>query len=726
MSGALDEDTRRTLSSGRQTLGAMLQSAQKDLQKVFIAFVVALVGTIWILRMYVWDKLKADMFARMPPGVRGETSVIAVTPFDVILLQAKIGLIVGAIVAVPLLLYYSRDALRERGIWPRSPIARWKLLALAMGMAILFLAGITYAYVIFFPIMFDFLASNAIDSGFQPTYHIVKWMQFVLLLSLSFGIAAELPLVMTSLAYSEIIPYETFRDKWKIAVIILYGGGALFTPPDPITQLMWATPLVGLYAVSLRLTKIIVGIRRSSEQVDLKGELIGRWNILLGGAILSFTLVFAFTPGVIQAINAGLEAIPYTGATLPTIGSMLGLSERVAKLLLAFASALVVTTGIAYRIVLGQVRELGAHTTRVDPTSIDFDDLDRAGVEAAPPEAFEALTEEEALSHASRAMDNDNPEKAEILLERFDEAAARMEAESEDGETPEGEPSGESGDVVTETTAGVVNAYTEEETTEDDIGGYYHDIAFILDSITSKAFHLVAVFGAVLIATFGYLYTGGIKTIKQNFVSHLPPSLADEVNLVNLHPVEHLIFEIKFSTLLGLVAVIPLLMYYAWPALKDRGWARGNRDTLLVWGGSLFVGILLGSYIGYRFIAPSVISWLAADALNAHMLVKYRINTFGWLVIFTTVGIGLLAEIPVSMVLFHRGGIVPFDIMYDRWRVVVVGIFAIASVFTPGDMFTMFMVAIPTSLAYLFGLGVLWVYTLGGRRTPSRKTEPAD
>ncbi len=49
---------------------------------------------------------------------------------------------------------------------------------------------------------------------------------------------------MTGLSYAEIVPYELFRDKWRHAIVGIFAFGALFTPPDPFTQIMWAVPLV--------------------------------------------------------------------------------------------------------------------------------------------------------------------------------------------------------------------------------------------------------------------------------------------------------------------------------------------------------------------------------------------------------------------------------------------------------------------------------------------------
>src|SRR6056297_295360 len=101
-SGIVDEDTARTINSGRETLGVMLRAAQKRLQKVFIFFVVGMIGGIMLMRAVVWPTLKHDLLAR-------GADVIAQTPFDVILLQVKIGLMTGILLTVPALLYFMRE-----------------------------------------------------------------------------------------------------------------------------------------------------------------------------------------------------------------------------------------------------------------------------------------------------------------------------------------------------------------------------------------------------------------------------------------------------------------------------------------------------------------------------------------------------------------------------------------------------------------------------------------
>ncbi|MFB6354865.1 MAG: twin-arginine translocase subunit TatC [Halobacteriales archaeon] len=712
----LDSDTRETLAAGRRTAGELWGAAQSKLRRVFIVFVVGLIGTFYALRLWIWPVLKRDLLAR-------GADVVAITPFDVILLQAKFGIAVGILVAIPPFLYYAREPLKRRGLYPEEGINRWKLVTVGLLATLLFAGGVTYSYNLFFPIMFDFLANNATSAGLVPTYSIVHWTQFIFVLALSFGLAAQLPLVMTALAYANIVPYETFRDRWKYAVVGMFGFGALFSPPDPFTQIMWAGPLLVLYGFSLYLTRLAVALKRGREAVDLVGSVRTNSHRIAGAAVLAGGAAWWFLTEGLAVVNARLlPALPaaYRPAPLTTGGLLPGAggpaTVAATAVLLGLLGAVLTALYYAWPS-LEPAEPFG------DPAALDLGELTAAGVRAAPTEAFAALDEDEALALAREAMDAGDAEKARALLDRYDAVEA--------GEAAEGEAAGQADEevidgTVTRGTTGVVNALAEEERTEEEIGGYYYDIAFVFDSMRSAAFRIFLVFIAVLVTVFTALYAGGIGAIKRDFLRRLPETVRpEEVDVITLHPVEALVFEVKLSTLLGVVATLPFILYYAWPALRERGLVTGDRNVFFGWAGALAVGLLAGSALGYFVVAPAVVSYLVYDALQANMVIAYRVSNFFWLIFFTTVGIGLLLDIPVTMVLFQRAGIVSYRTMRDRWRIVVLGTMVLAAVLTPASVLSMVLVAIPVGLFYGLGLLVLWVVTLGGRRERDPGTEPA-
>ncbi|WP_255169498.1 twin-arginine translocase subunit TatC [Natrononativus amylolyticus] len=764
MSSAVDEDTARAINSGRETLGAVFSSAQTHLQKVFIVFVIGFMGTFYALRIWVWGFLEATAKAEMAQHTAEATDLITRTPFEVILLQAKIGMVVGVIVAIPALLYYSRDALRRRGVESVVPITKTYLVLFGLTSITLAVLGIVYAYSIFFPYVFDFLASNAVELGVKPSFGITEFTEFIALLTISFGLAAQLPLFMGVLSYTEIVPYETFRDKWRHAIVGVTVFGALFSPPDPFTLIMWAMPMVALYVLSLGLAKVVTNIRRRGAAEAAGGTaLIKRRLLQFGGGL---AIVFAAAAAFIQldgfryldrTVHSRLApeipyyprgATPYRQAVQDTAAAYGELGPVVigAYAALAIGGALLLLYTLA--VLRGPVYPRESAIRTGDPEEIDLEVLDAEAIEAVPPQVFLAMEEEEALDHARTAMYDDDKEKAQAILDRYDTLQAAQEGDgetSEGGETAGAGASGgsaaagaeeEEGSFLSSTAAGMLDPFTEEETTEEDVGGYAYDLVFILNSLTSKMFRIVGTFLVVMAATFFWLYQGGVRDVLVTFLDRMPEDVLHEVAIRNdvdpegmelnelinqmdiviaLHPVEVLIFAVKVSVLAGVVAVLPLILYYGWPAARERGLVRGDERVFLVWGGTLLAGFAVGTYLGFFWVAPAVISYLVADAINAGMTVSFRIKSFFWLVIFTTVGIGFLFNIIVTMALFHVGGIVNYRTMLRGWRPVIVAIFTVAAFVSPRGILTMILMALPVAVTYLLGLAVLYVLTGGGR-----------
>jgi len=722
MSSALDDDTQRALAEGQETARAVLRSAQKDLQKVFVVFLIGFLGTFYALRLYVWEFLRGITAARMPPEIEAELEIIAQTPFEVILLQAKIGMVVGLIAAAPALLYFGRDALRDRGLWPSSPVAPWKLAVLAGTATLLFGGGVAYGYLVFFPIMFNFLAGFGLEAGFSPSYSIVMWTEFIVFLSLSFGLAGQMPLLVSGLSYAEVVPYETFRDKWRYAVVAIFAFGALFSPPDPFTQIMWAVPLLVLYAFSLYLAKVVVTARRGSDRIDLRATARANWNRIAGLGAASGAAVYLFYAyGGRAAFNDALARIGSSRRVLPA-GEGLGMSPEAAVAVYGLIAGLLAAVVALLYFVYADL-DATAGGRYGDPTAIDIGELDAAGVRAAPREAFEALEKEEAVALAGAATEAGDAEKARAILDRYD--AAGGDGSGADGSGAAGADDGGQAGGVADRVSRASSTFLDEladdedgDDAADDIGGYYTDAKFVFDSVRSRSFRIVLTFLLVMGGTFFWLYLGGLRDVREDFLGRLPAAIAAgdvEFRIITLHPVEALIFMVKFSVLVGALAALPMVAYHAWPALRDRGFVRGRARQVYVWTGALAGGLLGGFALGYFYIAPGIISYLVADALRAEMIITYRINDFFWLIVFTTIGIGLLADVPILMVLLNAAG-VPYGALRGRWREVTIAFLTFAAVLTPADIITMFLVTVPLMAAYGVGLGLLFVVTLGGRR----------
>ncbi|MEF8868241.1 MAG: hypothetical protein V5A85_06975, partial [Haloarculaceae archaeon] len=168
-----------------------------------------------------------------------------------------------------------------------------------------------------------------------------------------------------------------------------------------------------------------------------------------------------------------------------------------------------------------------------------------------------------------RGPDGDRPERlagpSRVLFDRFDDAQANAHLADEGGEADESAP-GSVGDRSQRAGSTFLEELTDGETDEDDIGGYYRDIRFIFDAITSGAFYIVGVFMVVLASTFAWLYTGGIGDVYAGFLRRVPNEVlkpgqtaGEAAKVIALHPVEALVFEVKFSALVAGLVVLPMI-----------------------------------------------------------------------------------------------------------------------------------------------------------------------
>jgi len=245
-------------------------------------------------------------------------------------------------------------------------------------------------------------------------------------------------------------------------------------------------------------------------------------------------------------------------------------------------------------------------------------------------------------------------------------------------------------------------------------GLYYGAIGVIVDILVSR------------VPTEEFQQSGGIPgTVPDDAVLPDPakPGYAQEAAnagasnptdiLVALHPVEVLVFIVKFSVVLAAAVTLPVILYYAWPALEERGFMTdARRSTFLTWGFSLALGLVGGSLIGVFYIAPAIVGYFITDATDSGMIISYRIRSFLWTIFFLTVGLGLFANIPMTMGLFHRGNIADFSLQRRYWREITFGIFAAGWLISPDGVLPMMLFSIPIVLAFVLGLLALWIVTL--------------
>lgn len=125
---------------------------------------------------------------------------------------------------------------------------------------IFFVLGSCFAYFIACPWGFRFLLSYA--DNVTPLLSMKEYFSFVSTILLAFGLSFELPLVLTGLAKVGLVTPAFLARNRKYAVLIVFVVAAILTPPDVVSQIMMAIPLLFLYELG------IMGARMVTRNTD--------------------------------------------------------------------------------------------------------------------------------------------------------------------------------------------------------------------------------------------------------------------------------------------------------------------------------------------------------------------------------------------------------------------------------------------------------------------------
>lgn len=178
----------------------------------------------------------------------------------------KVSFLSGMLLATPVLLYQFWMFVVP-GLYKKERRLLFPIIFLS---SVFFLGGAFFGYFIVFPLGFEFFLGFATDT-IQPLPSMREYLAFSSKLLLAFGLAFELPIVLTFLAKLGIVSVDFLKKNRKYALLLFFVGAALLTPPDVITQVMMAIPLMGLYELSI-LGARIFGKKASDNSEDASEE----------------------------------------------------------------------------------------------------------------------------------------------------------------------------------------------------------------------------------------------------------------------------------------------------------------------------------------------------------------------------------------------------------------------------------------------------------------------
>jgi len=206
----------------------------------FVVFIIGFFASNFIIQRVINDLVIAE-----------NIKLIVLTPLEFIYAKLKVGFLSALMITSPLIIY-------ELLLFAKPALTRREKNAIKLilpSFVLLFLAGIVFAYFIFLPVALFFLA-NLTTFNILNMWSLNKFISFIFITALSFGIVFQIPLIMLVLHRLNIFNIEVLKKQRKVVYVLAFLLAAIITPPDVVTQIIIAVPLIVLYEASFLFVRI--------------------------------------------------------------------------------------------------------------------------------------------------------------------------------------------------------------------------------------------------------------------------------------------------------------------------------------------------------------------------------------------------------------------------------------------------------------------------------------
>ncbi|HSC97852.1 MAG TPA: twin-arginine translocase subunit TatC [Casimicrobiaceae bacterium] len=217
------------------------------LMRSIIAIVVVLV-VLFPFAKDIYALLAQPLLRVLPQG----SSMIATDVTGTFLVPLKVTLMAAFLIALPYVLWQAW-AFVAPGLYQHE---KRLVLPVLVSSCFFFALGMSFAYFFVFPVAFGFFAGYT-PAGVQMMTDIDKYLSFVLTMFIAFGLTFETPVVVVVLVRMRVVPLDKLKSIRPYVIVGAFVVGAIFTPPDVISQCLLAVPLWLLYELGLQLARLV-------------------------------------------------------------------------------------------------------------------------------------------------------------------------------------------------------------------------------------------------------------------------------------------------------------------------------------------------------------------------------------------------------------------------------------------------------------------------------------
>ena len=213
------------------------------------ACIFAIIGfaICWGFVDQIFNLLLDPLLKVLPDGTHAQYTTLPEAFFT----RVYVAFVAGIFVASPAI-FYQIWAFVAPGLYDEEK--RW-IIPIALLSAIFFIGGGIFCYFIVFPFAFTFFISYSTPE-IVITPKVSDYLHFVIKLLLAFGIIFEMPIFTLFLARLGIVSATMMRKFRRYAIVVIFILAAILTPPDVVSQLLMAVPMLALYEASIGVAAI--------------------------------------------------------------------------------------------------------------------------------------------------------------------------------------------------------------------------------------------------------------------------------------------------------------------------------------------------------------------------------------------------------------------------------------------------------------------------------------
>lgn len=211
----------------------------------------------------MFEVLMVPLVQALPP----ETSLIFTGVTEAFFTYLKVAILAGVFISSPLILY-EIWAFVSPGLYTKE---KKYVIPFVIFSTLFFVGGALFGYFVVFPYGFKFLLGFATEH-IRPFPRIKEYFSLASKLLLAFGVVFELPLFVFFLSKMGLVTSKLLIKQFKYAVLLMFSISAILTPPDVVTQLMMAGPLLCLYGISIIVARVFGKEAKKKTDNSLQGS----------------------------------------------------------------------------------------------------------------------------------------------------------------------------------------------------------------------------------------------------------------------------------------------------------------------------------------------------------------------------------------------------------------------------------------------------------------------